>query len=353
MNETITECLRCVYDNHIPGIYFDDQGICNYCKQYEEMDRDYPTGNEGEQNLVALVKQIKKNGKGKAYDCVVGVSGGCDSSYLLVWAKQIGLRPLAVHFDNTWNSKIAVENIKVMLDHLNIDLYTHVVDNEEYCDLFKSFLKASVPEIDTPADIGLATTHYLAARKYKIKYILEGHSFRTEGISPPGWFYMDGQYINTIQKQFGRVKMKTFPNLNLWRWIKWMAIDGIRKVRPLYYMDYNKEKTKDYLSKNFGWKWYGGHHMENRSAYFTNNYYLPNKFKIDLRYCEYSALIRSGQLTREDARDLISKPKEFDVNILAEVKKRLNFSNEEFEKIMNSPANPIKIIKHINRHLKK
>jgi N-acetyl sugar amidotransferase len=331
-------CKRCIYDETIPGISFDDDGICVYCAQYDLMDKEYPTGDEGNARLLKMASQIKRDGRKKKYDCIVGVSGGCDSSYLLYLTKKLGLRPLAVHFDNTWNSKIAVENIRAVLDKLKIDLFTYVVDGDEYCDIFKSFLKASVPEVDTPSDIGLATTHYLAASKYGIKYILEGHSFRTEGISPPGWFYMDGKYIETIQKKFGLKKIKSFPNLYLSNWLKWIILDGVKKIRPLYYIDYKKEETKKFLVNELGWQWYGGHHMENRTAYFTNNYYLPNKFKIDPRYCEYSALIRSGQMTRREALEKMAVPKQFDENILSEIRKRLSLTESDMEDLMGLPA---------------
>lgn len=330
-------CSRCIYDNHIPYITFDSEGVCNYCHQSDQLEEEYPTGDEGWNKLKQIAKKIKHEGRKKPYDVVVGVSGGCDSSYLVYLAKELGLRPLAAHFDNTWNSKIAVENINNVLSSLNVDLFTHVVDNREYCDLLKSFLKASVPEIDNPSDIGLATTHYLACAKYGIKYIFEGHCFRTEGISPHGWFYMDAKYIESVQKQFGSYPIKTLPNLWLLRWLKWAVINRIKKIRPLYYIDHNKEKAKELLSKEFGWQWYGGHHMENRTAYFTNNYYLPEKFNIDLRYTEFAALVRSGQMTREEALTRIQEPKPFDTSILDEVKKRLDFTDEEFERIMNLP----------------
>lgn len=168
------------------------------------------------------------------------------------------MRVLAAHFDNTYNSRIAVENIDLVLEKLDIDLYTHVVDNLEYQQIYKSFFKASVPEIDTPTDISLATVHYLAASKYGIKHIWEGHSFRTEGISPPGWFYMDAKYVQTIHKKFGNGKIKTLPVLWLTKWLKWMLINRIKKFRPLYYLDYDKEATKAFLEKEYGWKWYGG-----------------------------------------------------------------------------------------------
>lgn len=330
-------CTRCIYDDSIPYITFDADGVCNYCRQHDQLEQEYPIGEEGWTRLRQLAEKIKQSGKGKKYDVVIGVSGGCDSSYMVHLAKELGLRPLAAHFDNTWNSKTAVENIHNVLKKLDVDLFTHVVDNREYCDIFRSFFLASVPDIDTPSDIGLATTHYLAAEKFGIQYILEGHNFRTEGISPHGWFYMDARYIQTVHQQFGQLPMKTFPNLWMTRWLKWSAINRIKKVRPLYYIDHNKEKAKKFLSEELGWKWYGGHHMENRTAYFTNNYWLPQKFGIDLRYCEYSALIRAGQMTRDEALVKIREPKPFDPGILEEIKKRLNFTDEQFEQIMMAP----------------
>jgi N-acetyl sugar amidotransferase len=331
-------CSRCIYDTHIPYISFDAQGICNYCRQYEQMQVEYPTGKEGRRILERFVEQVKKDGKGKPYDVVIGVSGGCDSSYMLHFAKkEFGLRVLASHFDNTYNSRIAVENIDIMLEKLDIDLFTHVVDNEEYQRIYKSFFLASVPEIDTPTDISLASVHYMAAEKYGIKHIWEGHSFRTEGISPPGWFYMDAKYVQTIHRQFGDGKIVSLPVLWMSKWLKWMVIDKIKKFRPLYYMDYDKQRTKEFLAKEYGWQWYGGHHMENRSAYFVNNYYLPRKFNIDLRYSEFSALVRSQQLTRNEALIKIKEPKPFDPDILEEIKKRTGLTDSDFEAIMKAP----------------
>jgi N-acetyl sugar amidotransferase len=332
------ECVRCIYDATIPRISFDAEGVCSYCRQYEEMESAYPTGAAGRDILASTVAQMKKDGQGKPYDVVIGVSGGCDSSYMLHLAKkEYGLRVLAAHFDNTYNSRIAVENIQRMLEALDIDLYTHVVDNEEYQRVYRSFFRASVPEIDTPTDIALAAVHYMAAAKHRVKWIWEGHSFRTEGISPPGWFYMDSKYVRTIHDKYGDGRLKTLPELNLVRWMKWMMVDKIRKFRPLYYLDYDKEGTKRFLAETYGWQWYGGHHMENRTAYFANNYYLPRKFGIDLRYSEYSALIRSGQLSREAALARMMESKPFDEGILAEIKQRVGFSDADWDDIMRAP----------------
>ncbi len=330
-------CSRCIYNETIPYITFDDAGVCNYCHTSDQLNLDYPTGDKGRLILEDLAERIKAEGKGKKYDVVVGVSGGCDSSYMLHLCKELGLRPLAAHYDNTWNSTTAVENIQKVTGALGVDLFTHVVDNIEYSDIFRSFMLASVPDIDSASDLGLATTHYLAARKFGIKTIFEGHSFRTEGISPHGWFYMDARYIKSVHDRFGSMKMKTLPNLWLHKWLKWSAVDRIRKIRPLYWLDYDKAATKAMLTEQYGWKWYGGHHMENRTAWFTNNYYLPRKFGIDLRYCEFSALVRSGQMARDEALEAIKAPKPFDEALLTEVKKRLGFSDEEFDRVMALP----------------
>lgn len=330
-------CTRCIYDTNIPHISFDLNGVCNYCHDYDQMQVEYPIGKEGHKVLEAYVEQMKKDGKEKPYDVVIGVSGGCDSSYMLHFAKkEFGLRVLASHFDNTYNSRIAVENIDIVLDKLGIDLYTHVVDNEEFQRIYRSFFLASVPEIDTPTDISLATVHYMAAAKYGVKHIWEGHSFRTEGISPAGWFYMDAKYVKTIHKKFGDGKIKTLPVLWMSKWLKWMLINRIKKMRPLYYIDYDKQKTKEFLAKEYGWQWYGGHHMENRTAYFVNNYYLPEKFNIDLRYSEFSALVRAGQMMRGEALVKIKEKKPFDMDILEEIKKRVGFTDIEFEDIMKA-----------------
>jgi N-acetyl sugar amidotransferase len=331
-------CARCIYDDHIPYISFDGEGVCSYCRQHEQLDREYPTGEQGMAILRGLADEIRKAGKRKKYDVVIGVSGGCDSSYVCHLAKEeLGLRPLAAHFDNTWNSRIAVENLQNVLGKLEIDLFTHVVDNKEFCDLVRSFLRASVPDIDIPSDIALATTHYLAARKFGIGYIFEGHSFRTEGISPHGWFYMDGKYIESVHDEFGTVPMKTFPNLRLMRWLKWVCVNRIKKIRPLYYVDYDKERVKELLSDRYGWQWYGGHHMENRTAYFANNYYLPRKFEIDLRFCEFSALVRAGRMTRDRALQDIAQEKKCDPSLMEEFIKRLDLGGGEFDRLMALP----------------
>ncbi len=331
-------CTRCIYDEHVPSITFDEQGVCNYCHSHDQMDAEYPTGAEGEKRLQAIADRIRKAGRGKKYDVIVGVSGGCDSSYMLYLAKRVlGLRPLAVHFDNTWDSTIAVENIHNVLKALDIDLFTYVVDNEEYDDIYRSFMRAGVPDIEAPTDIGLATVLYMAAEKYGIRYMLEGHSFRTEGVSPLGWLYMDGKYIQSVHKRFGQKKMKTYPNLWLHKFMWWTALGGIEKIRPLYYIDYNKKAAMEMLTRDFGWQWYGGHHLENRFTAFYHAYFMPQRFGIDQRQLGYAAMARSGQMDREEGIRLMSQPPKVDPELIEFVQKRLGFSDEEWNKLMTMP----------------
>jgi N-acetyl sugar amidotransferase len=301
------------------------------------LDAEYPIGVEGNQKLERIARQVRDEGRNKEYDVIVGVSGGADSSYLVYLAKQMGLRPLAVHFDNTWDSTVAVENIQNVLQKLGVDLFTYVVDNKEYDDLYRSFLKAGVPDIDAPTDIALAAVLNMAAEKYNIKYVFEGHSFRTEGVAPLGWVYMDGKYIQSIQNQFGTLALKTYPNMLMPKFIHWSAFLGLKKIRPLYYIDYTKKEAMSMLAQELGWEWYGGHHLENRFTAFCHTYFYPKRFNVDTRLLGYAALVRSGQITREHGLDLINTPQQFDVELVEMVKKRLGFTDEEFKRIMNGP----------------
>jgi N-acetyl sugar amidotransferase len=330
-------CSRCLYDESVPNISFDENGVCNYCHVHDQLNQEYPTGEEGKKHLEALAEKIRKEGRRKPYDVIVGVSGGADSSYLVYLTKQLGLRPLAVHFDNTWNSKVAVENIHDVLKKLDVDLYTYVVDNKEYDDIYRSFLKAGVPDTEAPTDIGLAAVLNMAAEKYGIKYIFEGHSFRTEGIAPLGWIYMDGKYIQSVQKQYGTLPLKTYPNMLMPSFIKWTAVLQIKKIRPLYYINYVKKDAMAMLTQELGWEWYGGHHLENRFTAFWHTYYMPKRYGIDTRLLGYAALVRSGQITRAEGLEMLSKPQEYDPELFEVVKKRLGFTDEEFDQIMNLP----------------
>lgn len=345
-------CKRCIYDETVPGISFGNDGVCNYCAMHDALAEEYPNGPEGERRLEQIVERIKEAGAGKPYDCVVGVSGGCDSSYMLYRMKELGLRPLAAHFDNTWNSTIATSNIRNVTRALDVDLYTYVVNNKEYDDLYRSFLRAGVIDVEAPTDIGLATTLFQAASQHGIKYVIEGHSFRTEGVAPLGWIYMDARYIADVQKRYGSMPLTTFPNLWLHRQLKWMAIDRIRKIRPLYYMEYDKEPAKKFLHEEFGWEWYGGHHLENRFTAFWHRYLLPIRWDSDPRLLGFSALVRSGQMNRDEALAEMERPPYEDPEILEIVefvKKRLGFSEAEFDEIMHLPRRTWREFKNYRR----
>lgn len=334
---TAHRCTRCLYDDTVSGIRFNAHGVCSYCDLHDEMDAQYPTGPAGERVLEKLVDDLKRAGRGKKYDCILGVSGGCDSSFLAHTLVERGLRPLAVHFDNTWNSPIATQNIYNVLTPLKIDLYTHVVNSREYDDLYRAFMLSGLKDIEGPTDLAMTATAYRAAIQYGVGAIINGHSFRTEGVSPLGWLYMDGKLVQSVHKRHGREPLKTYPLLTLRRFIQWSALHPIKMIRPLYYMDYRKEDAKALLSERYGWQWYGGHHLENRFTSFYHTYFLPRRGNLDTRLLGHAALVRSGQLERDEALAQLQAPQECPPEILALVKKRLGFSDAEFGRVMTAP----------------
>jgi N-acetyl sugar amidotransferase len=337
MNKKFQRCNRTVLDTTIPGIQFDSNGICQFVKVYEEMDKLYPLYN-AEQRLSELVQKIKNDSKGKKYDCIVGVSGGTDSTFMLYQAVKKGLRPLAVHFDNGWNSKIAVKNIRNACEKLSVDLYTYVVDWEEFKDLQISFLKASVSDAEIPTDVGIHGTVMRVAAKEGVKYVLNGHSFRTEFIMPIGWTYMDGKYINSVHKQFGNIPLKTFPNFTLTDYVYYHLIRGIKQVPFLNYFDYDKAKAKELLVKELGWEYSGGHHHESTYTKFFQSYLLPQKFKIDKRKTELTAMILSGHINRNQALEELNSPYPYEPEIVDYTINKLGLTKPEFEEIMKLPV---------------
>ena len=335
LNTNLKVCTQCIYDERVASITFDVDGVCNYCKQLDELVDEYGTGRQhGEEKFKKIIAEIKRNGKNKKYDCIVGVSGGTDSSYMLYLTKKWGLRPLAVHYDNTWNTATATENIRKVLTALDIDLYTHVVDNKESDDIFKSFFYADVAEIEAATDLALAEVMYRAAWKYGVKYVLEGHSFVTEGITPVGRNYFDGKYIKSIHKKFGELPMKSYPLMTFSRFIFWSLFARIKKIRPFWYIDYSKEEARSFLEKNYDWKYYGGHHLENRMTAFFHGIYAPQKFKSDFRNNTLSALVRNGKISRDAAWKEYSTPPKVEKDLLNYFKKRLNLTDKEYEDVM-------------------
>lgn len=336
-------CSRCVSDTTMTEIVFDESGVCNFCKLHDAFVKTHPLGKEGEVLINTLVEKIKLSGKGKKYDCIVGTSGGTDSTFLLYWAVKVaGLRPLAVTFDNGWNTEIAVNNIKNATNALNVDLHTIVADWEEMRDLQRSFMKASVSDADAPSDYAIYSVLYREAVREGVKYSLNGHSFRAEGSVPKSWSYFDGRYVKDVQKRFGTGKVKSFPLMSMTQFAYWTVVKGIRDVRVFDYIAYDKAKAKEIIKNELGWSDYGGHHHENNFTRFFQSYYLPVKFNIDKRKVEYSALIRSGQRTREDVMEELKNPYPFDMKDVDYVVKKLGFSNEEWEAIMKAPRKTFK-----------
>lgn len=339
MGQVVQVCTRCIYDERVASISFDENGICNYCSQIDEIAELYGTATDrGEATLEKYIADIRRAGKGKDYDCIVGVSGGTDSSYMCHLAKkEWGLRPLAVHYDNTWNSAVATQNIHKVLSALDIDLYTHVVNNKEMDDLFRSFFRAGVAEIEAPTDLGLAEVLYRAAWKTGTRYILEGHSFVTEGITPLGRNYFDGKYIANVHSLYGEMPRETYPLMTFSRMMWWTTVARIKKIRPYWYMSYTKEQAKDLLQREYGWEYYGGHHLENRMTAYFHSVYAPEKFNSDFRNNTLSALVRMGKISRKEAWEEYNTPPLVEDGLVEYFRKRLGLSENDYLSQMAAP----------------
>ena len=327
-------------DSRVQEFALDAHGVCNFCRQYDIMDAQYPLTEEGQRKLRGLVQAMKQRGTGRPYDCIIGVSGGTDSTYTLILLKELGLRPLAVHFDNGWNSETSVTNLKNALDRLEIDLHTYVVDWEEFKNLQLSFLKASVPEVELPTDLAIRSVLYRTAAEEGIPYVVEATSFRTEGVLPLSWGYKDGRYVRGIQKRFGSLPLRSFPNLTLARYLYYVFVRRIRLVRILNYFAYSKEQAKEVLSHRLGWIDYGGHHFESIYTRFFQSYIAPQKFDMDRRMVTYSAQINAGLLTREQALTLFSQesyPQKKIRDDKAYIAKKFRLSVAEFEAVLQRP----------------
>jgi N-acetyl sugar amidotransferase len=340
---TYHQCVNCVLDNtDDPSISFNRDGVCNYCQQYKEEEAKLPSTPEAAKKaLDVLVDKIKKAGEGKKYDCILGLSGGVDSTYLALRAKQFGLRPLAVHFDNGWDSELAVKNIENIVSKLGLDLYTIVVDWDEFKDLQLSFIKASVIDIELTTDHAIMATMYKLAFKYNVKYILSGHNIATELVLPTNWYHdkLDHINIQAIHKQFGTVPLQTFPMLDSFSKFK-LSWKQIKSARLLNLMPYNKTEVKKVIQRELDWRDYGGKHYESIFTRFYQGYILVRKFKVDKRKAHLSNLICSGQMSRAEVIEELKKPpyepKQFEEDYTF-VLKKFNLTHDEFETLMNEP----------------
>lgn len=342
-------CNTCVLDNTDIDIYFDYKGVCNYCHKADLVITNYKKRLEkSEENITNIINKVKGSSKSQ-YDCIIGVSGGVDSTYLAYYVKEIlGLNPLAIHLDNGWNSKLATKNIERIIRKLNIDLYTHVIDWEEFKDLQRSYFKASVVDIEVLTDHAIGALLYEQAVKNGIKYILLGNNESTESIMPKSWTFTKNDLINLIDihKKYGTLPIKTFPTLGMIKRFKYEKFNKIELINILNFIDFKKENATNTIIEKIGWKPYKNKHYESVFTRFYQGYILPKKFNIDKRKPHFSALIKTGQMTREQAVEELKKDPTLDESILNDyeyVIKKLGFTNDEFEEIINS-----KPVSHFN-----
>lgn len=304
-------CVRCILDTRDdPKISFNEMGVCNHCLTYEIVAERRLPGAQREQKLATLLERIKADGQGREYDCVVGVSGGVDSTYVAYLAKKFGLRALVVHCDNGWNSELAVKNIENIVRRLHFDLFTYVIDWDEFRDLQLSYLKASVVDIEALTDHAIFASINHVASEHGIRYILSGENVVTEGVLPASWVHMKSDLINikAIHRRFGRLPMKTFPTKGFLKGLYYEYVRGIQYIPILDYVEYIKEEAKQVIASELGWRDYGGKHYESIFTRFYQSYILPEKFGIDKRKSHLSTLVCSGQITREEAIAKIREP---------------------------------------------
>jgi N-acetyl sugar amidotransferase len=332
-----------VMDTTDVEIVFNNEGCCNHCTEFLNRRAGHKyRGKESDDALESVIGQMKLAGKGKKYDCIVGISGGADSAYAIYVAKQKGLKILTVHLDNGWNSEEAVQNIKNVTRKLEVDYESYVLDWEEFKDIQLAFLKASVPEAETPTDIALVGALHYYANKYDVKYIISGGNLSTEGILPASWHYnaKDMKYFNYIQRRFGQKKMRKFPTFGYKKEIYYKLIKRTKIIYLLNYVSYVKEDVTKFLAEKLDWKALAGKHYESKYTSFIQSYYLFEKFNIDYRRATLSSQICSGDVERDAAlKLLISKPYTIDKieNDKRYIAKKLQITSAEFESILNLP----------------
>lgn len=343
MNKEYKQCSRCVMDTTAKDIEFDENGVCNYCTAFT---KDKRIQKFDPAKLAALVDEIKLDGKGKKYDCIVGVSGGVDSSWVLYQAVKLGLRPLAVHMDNGWNSELAQNNISNLISTLKVDLYTHVINWDEYKNLMQAFFDADVLDVELLYDNAMLAVNYKIASKFKIKYILAGTNMATEGIRmPPGWNWnkYDKKNIKAIAKR-NNVKIETFPFIGTYEYVYYQHIRKIRWTSILDFLEYNKFEALDYLEKHFNYKRYPYKHYESIFTRFYQGYILPNKFNVDKRKLHFSTLIMSGQMDKQTAlKDLADIPYKSAEDMEDDKQyfmKKMGWSLKEFNDYIGRPEVP-------------
>lgn len=346
MAEKYQICTNCVMDTTDAEITFDKNGVCDHCSNfYKNILPNWHADEKGWQALQKISDKIKKEGAGKDFDCIIGISGGVDSSYLTYIAKEkLGLRPLIFHVDGGWNSQISVNNIEVFVEKLGLDLYTEVIDWEEMKDLQLAFFKSGVPHIDWPQDHAIFAALYNFAAKHRIKYVLTGANYSTECVKNPlEWTYFgsDVVQLKDIHKKFGQRPLINFPLTNIiWHKIYLPYIKGIKVIKPLNYVPYIKAEAAKFLADYFGWQKYSQKHFESRFTKFYEGYWLPKKFGYDTRRVQFSSLILTKQMTREEALEKLSQPS-YDENTIAQdfeyIATKLGISVKELQGYLDAP----------------
>ncbi|MEO8680294.1 MAG: N-acetyl sugar amidotransferase [Vicinamibacterales bacterium] len=337
-------CTRCVMDTSDPAITFDAQGVCNHCHAYaKRAAMEILPPDQAKLALDRIAGEIKQRGRGKDYDCIIGVSGGVDSTMVAYLVRQLGLRPLAIHLDNGWNAELAVNNIEHCVKKLGIDLYTHVIDWEEFRDLQLSLIRASVANIEVVTDHAIIAILFEMATKMNVQYIISGGNIVTEAVMPRSWMYdsRDLRHIVGIHKQFGTVRLKTYPRASLMKYAYYVFGRRIRYLPILNYVQYHKAQAKELIIKELGWIDYGSKHGESIFTKFFQDYILPLKFGMDKRRPHLSTLILSGQVTRSDAVDQLKCEVESPERLkedLAFFLKKMRLSAAEFDDIIRSPV---------------
>jgi len=343
-------CTKTVMDTSDPWITFDDDGICNHVKEYEYyVNFQKPNIDESRILTEKMVDLLRKEGRGKDYDCIIGLSGGVDSSYLTWYVtQQLGLRPLIVHIDTGWNTEAAVSNIQNITQKLKLDLHTLVIDWQIMKELQLAYFKSSLANLDVPQDHAFIASLYKEARKYHIKYIINGNNMATESILPLAWGYdaSDSIQLKSIHKKFSNTKLGSYPLLSPFeKYFYYPRILKIKKYSPLDWIDYNKADAKKLLIEKLGWRDYGGKHHESIFTRFFQGHYLPHKFGYDKRRAHLSSLIVSGQISRDEAIEELKKPL-YDPILLEEDRnyfiKKLGISRIEYDEIMARPVRSYK-----------
>lgn len=339
-------CSRCVMDTSDIEIVFDENGQCNHCARFDAYAPRYRVTEEESKKKLALIAQeilSKKTGK---YDSIVGMSGGIDSSYVAYLAGQMGLNPLVVHFDNGWNSEIAISNIEKIVKKLGFDLYTYVINWNEFRDIQRAFFKASVIDIELVSDHAIFASMYRLAREHNIKYVLSGTNFCTEHTMPKSWYWrkQDLHNLKAIHNEHGERRLETFPTLTTWRFQASRKLGlGQKYVEPLNAIPYRRDSAMATLRQEFDWVYYGGKHYESVFTKFYQAYVLPVKFGVDKRRAHFSDLIHNGEMSRAEALTALELPA-YDQQELERDKeyvlKKLGFSPNEFQEIMETPARP-------------